>query len=121
MSDFTFTYEDKRYEFNLDDITFEHSITIQKEVGITLGDFINCMYNPTGDPRALQALLWLGKQIANEACRFTDLNDMRPFKLRIINEKSATKQAPAKQTSVTSVDPTSRSGRTRKPRTTATL
>ncbi|HEX3778440.1 MAG TPA: hypothetical protein VHX38_02150 [Pseudonocardiaceae bacterium] len=123
MSDFEFEYEGKQYAFDLEDITFEQAMTIQKEVDLTLGEFFEMANGGgrRGDARFIHTMLWLGKQGAGEACRFADLKSMSPFK--VAQQSKQQPAEPAKDSTAPSrkaADPTSSGGRTRKARTTAT-
>lgn len=115
-----FKYDDAAYELDLEKITFDDAMTLQSELGLTLGSFINGVNGGQGDARALKALLWLGKNQAGEACRLKDLGSMSPFRLLIVHdEQPAEESAPERQKDATA-DPTPRGGKTRSRRTTAT-
>lgn len=112
-----FTYENTEYGVDLEQITFDQAIELSNEIGLTLGMFLNSL-NSGGDARAVKALLWLGKNQAGEACRLKDLGGMSPFKVLMVPEPAADESTSEARDATE--DPTSRGGKTRSRRTSAT-
>lgn len=119
-----FTVEDDgpKYLCDIEEMTLEQAIIIQKETGLTIG-----MIQPRLtllDAQAVAAVVWLGKQQAGEAFRWKDLAGLKPFKVKSIPiddepEKDAHGEELGEEVG-TKVDPTPSGGRTRKASTTAT-